>query len=128
MTFSATLEKQVSLNDEDALQPGPVRATITVTAVTDFLDKGLITNMLNPVTNQYEYNHVAVPTDLRDYNYQQAGGRDFVRVDSVDKFFETAELADEFIEDFEARVQLLCNDMGILQDLGTPTTVVITGV
>ncbi len=126
MTYSVTFDKQISLTEDESVQPSPVRVSIQITAVTDFTDKGLFAYMLNPVTKVYEYNHVATPNDLQDYNYQQAGGEDFVRQDSIDIVKETAELGEEFVADVEARLQLLCNDMQALQNLGTAVTVTIT--
>lgn len=126
MTFSVTLDKQLSLTNDPEFVTTPVRLTMTVTAVTDFNDFGIFTFTINQVTNSPEYSHVATPNDLRDFNFDIVGGKEFVRKSSIDLAFETAELAEEAVEDIEDRIQQLIDDEAALADLGSVTTVTLT--
>jgi len=126
MTFSVTLDKQLSTTNDPNFVTTPVRLTMTVTAVTDFTDFGIFTFEINQVTGVAEYSHVSTPNDLRDFNFDVAGDEQFVRKSSLDLAFETAELADEAVTDIEARIKQLADDEQALQDLGSVTTVTIT--
>ena len=97
-----------------------------MTGVVGFSDLGVFTFMINQVTNTPEYNHVATPQDLQDYNFQVPGDDTFVRESAIDLYYETASAAEDGLEDIEARILLLCNDMDTLDDFGTPVSVTIS--
>lgn len=126
MTFSVTLDKQLSTTDDPDLVNTPVRLLVAVTSVTDFDDFGIFTFAINQVTGDPEYSHVATPDDLRDYNFDVAGGKDFVRKAAIDLVFERAVIAETAIEEIEGRIQQLVDDQQALGDFGTVTTVTIS--
>ena len=126
MAFSVTLDKQLSLTDDPKFVTTPVRLTMVVTSVTDFNDQGIFTYVINQTTGEEEYSHVATPNDIRDFNFDIAGDKEFVRKNSIDLAFETGELATEAITEIEARIQQLIDDEAALGDLGSATTVTIT--
>jgi hypothetical protein len=126
MTYSVTLEKQISLTDDEALQPTYVDAILTVTAVVGFNDKGIFTYLIDTVTSEQEYSNVATPYDIAEYNFEVVGGAQFVRNASVQKTFPTATQAEEFITEVEGLIQILCTDMDALDQFHPPVTVVIS--
>ncbi len=125
MTYSVTLTKQLSLTEDPALQPGSVRCIITVTGVVGFIDFGVFVDFRDTASGVYRYSFVANPQSLQDYNYQDFTAQ-WTRVGLIDKVFLRADIAEEFIVDIEAGIQLLCSDMQLLQDLATPVVETIS--
>lgn len=126
MTFSVTIEKQITETSAADQAPAPVRFTVVATIVIGFGDLGVFVYELDQVTGEEVYSHVAVPTDLQDYNYNIIGDKNYVRKASIDLYRDTASEAEVDISEIEDRLQLLCNDMQALTDFGSVQTTVIT--
>lgn len=126
MTFSVTIQKQLSLTDDPVTQPSPVRLVMLVIAFEELSDPGIFTYQIDTVTSDPFYSHVATAQDLQEYFFENPGGKDFVRLDNIDLTFDTAVQADDACTTIIARLDLLLTDLAALQNLGTPQIIVVT--
>lgn len=126
MAYSVTLSKQVSANSTDSSIQNAVKVVMEVTSVTDFIDAGIFVYSIDPVTLAEVYSHVALPSDLGDFNFDVVGDNDFVRKSDFERIYESAELAHTAIDTIESSILDLCNNMAVLDTLGDATTVTIS--
>lgn len=123
MTYSVTLSVQLT-PDYQACPQAPVRLTMTVTAVTGFVDQGIFVFLKDTVTNVPYFSRVATTCDINTLSTNP--GNATFRANAIDLVYLSATAADAGIVTIEADIQELCNQMNRLQTLATPTTVVIT--
>jgi hypothetical protein len=127
MAYTVTYTVQTTLTTL-AEQPSPVEIECIVTAVTEFVDKGIWVLKKDPVTYIYRFDHVATPADLENLNYLQVGetdDNDFARFDTFTKVLNRADLAEAQIDSLESLTLLLCSDMTFLTEYDDPVTVTV---
>lgn len=128
MAYSVSINKQLSVSADPIIQPAAVRLVINVTGVTDFTDQGVFLFAIDPVTNQLEYTSVATPVDLSTIPYNTVDILNvFVRKNTIDLVFPTAEQANLAIASIESDLQGLCSSMAGLALLQSPVAVTIGG-
>ena len=125
-TYSAVYTKQLSANVDPVYQPEQIRVSVEVLSVQGFSDLGLFVYRKDPITLALDYSHVASPYDISEYNYQNIGTKDYVRLATISIVLGNADVANEALSGIETQIQALCIDMKTLSDLLPVTTVTAT--
>lgn len=127
MAFTVTVSRQVTDEAGDASNTATVRLVMTVTGFTDLQDGGVFVYAVDPVTQVERYDHIAVPTDLQNYNLNAASGLSFVRRTSIDLYYASYDLVEAGISTIESSIQDLMDDLASAEALGTAVSTTFTG-